>query len=79
MKIETAIPAIIQYCREQIEDFDLRAELAFNMSFRDRIPIENASFSLANGISDCISEWCEDNDCGELYDDITEEDIILNM
>lgn len=31
MKIENAIPAIIDYCRYWIDDFDLRAELAFNM------------------------------------------------
>ncbi len=79
MKIEKAIPAIIEYCREWIEDFDLRAELAFNMSFRERIPIENASPSLADSITEHIGEWCEDNDCENLADEITVEDIILNM
>ena len=51
MKIENAIPAIIDYCRYWIDDFDLRAELAFNMAFRERIPIENASPSLADSIT----------------------------
>ena len=74
-----AIKGIIGYCYEQIDDFKLRADLAISMSWRQRCPIESASFSLANRVSDCISEWCEENDCNELYDDISVEDILLNM
>ena len=79
MNTQQAIKGIIQYCYEQIDDFKLRADLAISKSWRERCPIENASFSLANQVSDCISEYCEDNDCNELYDEITVEDILLNM
>ena len=79
MNRDIAIREIIQYCKEQIDDFEIRADLAISISWRSRCPIETADFSLANQVSDCISEWCEDNDCNELYDDITEEDILLNM
>ena len=79
MDTNKAIQGIIQYCREQIDDFQERADLAVSKSWRERTPVECADFLLANQVTDCISEWCEDNDCNELYDDITEEDILLNM
>jgi len=75
---QQAITEIVRYCREQIEDFDMRADLAVSASWRERIPIENTSFDLADRVATCIDEWCTDNDCPTLVDDISVEDIILN-
>ena len=79
MNYDEAVRGIIEYCYEQIDDFKERADLAVSKSWRERCPIECADYSLASSVVDCISEWCEDNDCNSLYDDITVEDIILNM
>ena len=79
MNTDKAIQGIIDYCKEQIDDFVLRADLMVSRSWRERCPIECADFSLANAVTDRIDEWCTDNDCESLVDDITVEDIILNM
>lgn len=78
MTHEEAIKGIIAYCKETIEDYQVRADLAVSKSWRGRIPIENADFILADQIADRIDEWCTDNDCPTLADDITIMDIIFN-
>ena len=79
MNTDKAIREIIDYCKEWIEDFQERADLAVSKSWRERCPIECADYSLASEIVDKIDEWCTDNDCESLCDNITVEDIILNM
>ena len=79
MNIDNAIAKIVDYCKEQIVDFDGRAELATSKMCRERIPIENADFSLANEVVECINDWCTDNECESLVDNITTMDIIMNM
>ena len=78
MNTDKAIKAIVRYCREEIDDFQERADLAVAKSWRMRIPIENADFALADNVRDCIDEWCTDNKCPTLVDDISVENIILN-
>lgn len=73
---EKAILAIVDYCKEWITDFQMRADLAVSKVWRERIPIERADYELANEVVEKIEEWQTEHDTDF---DITEENIILNM
>lgn len=79
MNTDRAIKGIVTYCNEQIDDFKERADLAVFKSWRERIPVEVADYSLADEVRDAIDEWCTDHDCPTLVDDISVEDILFNM
>jgi len=73
-----ATNAIVAYCKREIDDYDLRADLAMSRAWREHIPCDYADPFLADEINNKIEEWCEDHDCPSLIDDITADDIILN-
>ena len=79
MQREQAIKGIIAYCRDQIVDFKDKADLALSKHGRLRCSFEYADSELASQIVDCIDEWCTDNECESLCDDISVEEILLNM
>jgi len=77
MTAEKAIPAVLAYCKEQIDNFDVRADLALDRMDKERIPLESTDFRLADEVYDCLDDWCTDHECEWLYDEITMEDILF--
>ena len=60
-----------KYVEDNIEDFDLRYDLALNAENRMRCSLEHADPSLYSEITDRFNEWCEENDYYEIdLDDI---------
>lgn len=53
---------IAAYCRNNIEDFEERVQLALKKMGRMRCPFSMADQELYDDIVNCICEWCEDND-----------------
>ena len=75
---DECLSAIVQYCRENIEDFDEKAKDAYLESRTYLQPIECGNYYLANQIVECIYEWMAENDvdyCG----DVTTLDVILSV
>ena len=79
MEQEQAVNGIIAYCRKKIVDLKERADLAVSKYGRERCSIESADYELADEIVTCIDEWCTENKCEHLCDDISVEEILLNM
>ena len=78
MNTQDAIKAIQDYCKDTIALFPERVSLALDIAGTERITIEMADYRLADEIATAIDDWCTDNDCPELADDITITDIILS-
>ena len=70
------IAKIEQYCRENIEDYELRVQLAVGRMDRWRAPLDSVDPSLCSEIEDYMTEYCEENgiDC----EDFTAEDVIFH-
>lgn len=54
------IKKIEQYCQENIEDYELRAQVALGLMDRWRVPFSAADSSLCCEVEDCIAEYCEE-------------------
>lgn len=68
------IKEIAQYCAKNIEDWDIKAEMALRMIGR-RMPIDPG---FRNEIEDAVYEWCDENDVSvDFYDEIDVEEIVL--
>lgn len=52
---------IYRYCRDHIENFDLKERLAFNVIDRNHCPLSHASERLYREMEDCICEWADEN------------------
>lgn len=69
---------IAAYCRNNIEDFEERVQLALKKMDRMRCPLRMADGELFDEMTDTICEWCEDNgysvDFFEDLDEIIEGD-----
>ena len=76
MSTDKAIAEVQAKCAENIEDYELRVSVALGVMDRERCPIENADFRLANEIAECVEEWEEEND--EYGHDITVWDVIFS-
>lgn len=55
------IKEIHEYLATTIEDFEFRAERAWDIMDKWRCPLEMADSSLADEINDRINEWVYDN------------------
>lgn len=66
------IKEIVAYCAANIEDWDLKSEMAVRMIGR-RMPIDPW---FRNEIEECAEEWAEDNDV-KLAEDFDAEEIVL--
>lgn len=65
---------VARYCAENIEDWDLKVELALRHIGR-HIPIDS-SFRIE--IEDNAAEWCDENDVSiDFLDGIDAEEIVL--
>ena len=59
---------VVAYCAANIEDWDIKVELAVRMIGR-RMPIDHG---FRNEIEDCVEEWCDENEV--CYDEVDWED-----
>ena len=74
------INEIGKYLREQIEDFDVRVNLALNTMNKKRCSFDYADCDLYDECFDKIEEWCEDNGIDTTFEYIVDvEDIIIKM
>ena len=65
---------IVAYCAANIEDWDLKVEMALRMIGR-RMPIDPG---FRNEIEDCVSEWADENDYSvDFLEGIDAEEIVL--
>ena len=78
MNYADAIKGCSRYCEQTIPDYKERVAVALGTMDRERCTIESADYRLADEIATAIEDWCTDNDCETLVDDITEWDIIFN-
>ncbi len=70
---------MVHYCREFIEDFNLRADVVFVRAARLRCSFEHIDSSFMTEIQDKIDEWREDYDPSGEFADVTAEDLIWQM
>lgn len=74
------INEIGNYLREQIEDFDVRVNLALKTMDKMRCSFDYADCDLYDECYDKIEEWCENNDVDTIYQYIVDvEEIIIKM
>ena len=74
------INEIGNYLREQIEDFDVRVNLALKTMDKKRCSLDHADCDLYDECYEKIEEWCEDNDVDTIYQYIVDvEEIIFKM
>ena len=52
---------IAEYCRQNIEDYDVRVQLALGIMDRMRCPLSMADASLYDQIEQYAEEWAEEN------------------
>lgn len=71
------INEIGKYLRENVEDFDVRVELALKTMDRKRCPLGYADSELCDECYNKIEEWCEENGVEVEYIDV--EEIIFEM
>jgi len=72
-----ALQEMAAYCRRNIEDFEVRVQLALKRIDRMRCPLSMADEYLHDEIWDCIEEWCDDNGYSiDFFDDLDAEDVI---
>ena len=65
---------IFDYCKETIDNFDIRLRIALDTIDRMRCPLSMADSRLCNEIEEAIEEYCEENDWDA--DCISAEDVI---
>ena len=62
-----------EYCRERIEDFDIRFRLALRRMDRMRGPLSYADPELYYACADKLEDWCDDYNMGDPDDYDIEE------
>ena len=70
---------MVHYCREFIEDFNLRADVVFVRAARLRCSFEHIDSPFMTEVQDKIDEWKADYDPDGEFEDVTAEDIIWQM
>lgn len=59
---------VAAYVRNNVEDYEVRLQLALKRMDRMRCPLRMADGVLYDEIVDSIDEWCEDNEISIEYD-----------
>ena len=75
MKKKNPIKEIARYCAANIEDYELRVQVAIGLIDRMRCPLSQADPSLCDSMQSCAEEWAEENDV-ELDEDFDVEDVL---
>ena len=60
---------VAAFVRHNIEDFEVRLQLALKRMDRMRCPLSMADGMLYDEIVDAIEEWCDDNEVSLEYDE----------
>lgn len=60
--VHTAEQAIEKYCKENVENFELRYDLALDTENKMRCSLQYADHSLYDDLYERMVEWCEEND-----------------
>lgn len=62
------IKEVAAYVRNNVENYEVRLQLALNCMDRDRCPLRMADDDLFAEIVDAIDDWCWENDvdCSEV-------------
>ena len=69
---------LADYCRENIEDFDLKTSMAIRMIGRSKMPLHLLDNSFNSQIWDCYEEWAEENEINIEEMDFEVEDLLFN-
>lgn len=64
---------IAAFVRNNVEDFEVRLQLALKRMDRMRCPFRMADGMLYDEIVDAIEEWCDDNEVSLEYDEDWDE------
>lgn len=64
---------VAAYVRNNVEDFEVRLQLALKRMDRMRCPFRMADGMLYDEIVDAIEEWCDDNEVSLEYDEDWDE------
>lgn len=64
---------VAAFVRNNIEDFEVRLQLALKRMDRMRCPFRMADGMLYDEIVDAIEEWCDDNEVSLEYDEDWDE------
>lgn len=59
--------------RNNVEDFEVRLQLALKRMDRMRCPLSMADGMLYDEIIDAVEEWCDDNEVSLEYDEDWDE------
>lgn len=62
MYMETVYKEILDLCKSEIESFEIRLDLAFDVIGHYRCPLEFADSALFNQILDLVDEYCDENE-----------------
>ena len=75
--MKTPYCEIYDYCREHIENFDLKERIALDNMDKWRCPLSMAFPQLYNEMQSCICDWCYDNEFSFEFNesDIDVEDV----
>lgn len=81
METNEIISTLAEYCKNNIEDFELLEALALNNIDRMRCPLSMACPQLDSAMCECIEEWAEDNDMDidEIWENVSVDDIFWAM
>lgn len=60
---------VAAFVRNNVEDFEVRLQLALKRMDRMRCPLSMADGMLYDEIVDAIEEWCDDNEVSLEYDE----------
>ena len=64
---------VAAFVRHNIEDFEVRLQLALKRMDRMRCPLSMADGMLYDEIVDAIEEWCDDNEVSLEFDEDWDE------
>lgn len=68
---------LAEYMANNIEDFEVRVQIALKRIDRNRCPLQMADYSLYSEMVDLVEEWANDNDFEDI-DEIDIESILFN-
>lgn len=74
-KYERDMQIVVDYCRENIEDFESKVQTALRRIDHDRAPLSMVYREFANEIEDAIDDCANDYDVWS--DDLSAEDVIF--
>lgn len=64
---------VAAFVRNNVEDFEVRLQLALKRMDRMRCPLSMADGMLYDEIIDAVEEWCDDNEVSLEYDEDWDE------